>query len=151
MSGAYRIPAYRVALVRDGTFPYDERPHARTAADSARLVRELIIDDGNEHFGILMLDVRCRVIGTLEISSGCATSTLVHPREVFGPAVVHKAVALVLYHNHPSGDPEPSAEDEDLTRRLREAGKLLGIDVVDHVIVGSNNQRFVSLKERGRL
>ena len=83
------------------------------------------------------------------ISVGCLTSSLVHPREVFQEAVVARAAALVLFHNHPSGDPEPSAEDIALTRRLAQAGALMGIEVLDHLILGAG--RFVSLKERGVL
>jgi DNA repair protein RadC len=83
------------------------------------------------------------------ISVGCLTSSLVHPREVFQEAVVSRAAGLVLFHNHPSGDPEPSAEDVSLTRRLAAAGTLMGIEVLDHVVLGAG--RFVSLKDRGVL
>jgi DNA repair protein RadC len=83
------------------------------------------------------------------ISVGCLTSSLVHPREVFQEAVVARAAALVLFHNHPSGDPEPSAEDIALTRRLASAGTLMGIEILDHLVLGAG--RFVSLKQRGLL
>jgi DNA repair protein RadC len=102
-----------------------------------------------ETFGVLALDVRHRLKHEAVISVGCLTSSLVHPREVFKEAVDARAAALVLFHNHPSGDPEPSAEDVSITRRLSSAGTLLGIEVLDHVIVGAG--RFVSLKERGVL
>jgi DNA repair protein RadC len=81
------------------------------------------------------------------ISQGTLTSSPVHPREVFAPAVRHSAAAVVLVHNHPSGDPQPSADDLDITRRLADAGRLLGVRVVDHVIVGDGS--FVSLADRG--
>ena len=81
------------------------------------------------------------------VSVGCLTASLVHPREVFQEAVVSRAAALVLFHNHPSGDPEPSAEDLALTRRLAAAGTLMGIEVLDHLVLGAG--RYVSLKERG--
>jgi len=102
-----------------------------------------------ETFGILALDVRHRLRKEAVISVGCLTSSLVHPREVFQEAVVMRAAALVLFHNHPSGDPEPSNEDVALTRRLAAAGALMGIEVVDHLILGAG--RFVSLKQRGVL
>ncbi len=102
-----------------------------------------------ETFGLLALDVRHRLKREAVISVGCLTSSLVHPREVFAEAVGARAAALVLFHNHPSGDPEPSAEDLSLTRRLHAAGTLMGIEVLDHVILGAG--RFVSLKERGVL
>ena len=100
-----------------------------------------------ETFGLLALDVRQRLKREVVVSSGCLTSSLVHPREVFQEAIVSRAAALVLFHNHPSGDPEPSAEDLALTRRLVSAGALLGIQVLDHLVLGAG--RYVSLKERG--
>jgi DNA repair protein RadC len=102
-----------------------------------------------ETFGLLALDVRHRLRREVVVSVGCLTASLVHPREVFQEAVVSRAAALVLFHNHPSGDPEPSAEDVALTRRLGQAGTLMGIEVLDHVVLGRG--RYVSLKERGVL
>jgi DNA repair protein RadC len=83
---------------------------------------------------------------------GCLSASLVHAREVFGAASVHKAAAIVLFHNHPSGQPEPSAEDLALTRRLVACGQLLGIEVLDHIVVGdATDDRWVSLRDRGLL
>ncbi len=103
-----------------------------------------------EHFVVLMLDTKNRVVGSKTISVGTLNSTLVHPRECFKPALVRSAAAVILCHNHPSGDPTPSAEDVALTQRLREAGRLLGIEALDHVILGEAG-RYVSLRERGQL
>lgn len=102
-----------------------------------------------ETFGLLALDARHRLRREAIVSVGCLTASLVHPREVFQEAVVSRAAALVLFHNHPSGDPEPSAEDLSLTRRLVAAGSIMGIEILDHVVLGAG--RFVSLKERGLL
>jgi DNA repair protein RadC len=102
-----------------------------------------------ENFGLLALDARHRLRREAVISVGCLTASLVHPREVFQEAVVSRAAALVLFHNHPSGDPEPSAEDLALTRRLAAAGSLMGIEILDHLVLGAG--RYVSLKERGHL
>ncbi len=102
-----------------------------------------------ETFGLLALDARHRLRREAVISVGCLTASLVHPREVFQEAVVSRAAALVLFHNHPSGDPEPSAEDLALTRRLAAAGSLMGIEVLDHLVLGAG--RYVSLKDRGQL
>lgn len=102
-----------------------------------------------EIFGLLALDVRHRLRHESVVSVGCLTASLVHPREVFQEAVVSRAASLVLFHNHPSGDPEPSAEDLTLTRRLAAAGTLMGIEVLDHLVLGAG--RYVSLKERGVL
>lgn len=100
-----------------------------------------------ETFGLLALDVRHRLKAEAVISVGCLTSSLVHPREVFAEAVSRRAAALVLFHNHPSGDPEPSEDDITITKRLIEAGKILGVEVIDHIIVGKNG--FFSFKEKG--
>ena len=101
-----------------------------------------------EQFFVLLLDGRNRLIAELRISEGTLTAALVHPREVFAAAIRLAAAALVLVHNHPSGDPTPSAEDAALTDRLRRAGDLLGIRVLDHVVVGQG--RFVSRAETQR-
>ncbi len=100
-----------------------------------------------EMFYVLLLDGRNRLQGEVRVSEGSLTSTLVHPREVFAPAIRNGAAAVLLVHNHPSGDPAPSAEDTVITRRLAQVGELVGIRVVDHVVVARNG--FVSLAERG--
>jgi len=125
------------------------QPVLRTPADSGRYLLPRYASRPVETFGLLALDVRHRVKREAVISVGCLTSSLVHPREVFQEAVVARAAALVLFHNHPSGDPEPSAEDVSLTRRLASAGTLMGIEVLDHVVLGAG--RYVSFKERGLL
>jgi DNA repair protein RadC len=102
-----------------------------------------------ERFVALYLDARHRVIRRRLISVGTLTASLVHPREVLGPALRLRAAALVVVHNHPSGDPEPSPEDCALTDRLRDGCRLLGLELLDHVVVG--RQGFVSLRERGLL
>ena len=124
-------------------------PSFRTPGESARYLLPRYGARPVETFGILALDVRHRLKREAIISVGCLTSSLVHPREVFQEAVVARAAALVLFHNHPSGDPEPSAEDIALTRRLAAAGTLMGIEILDHVVLGAG--RFVSLKDRGLL
>jgi DNA repair protein RadC len=89
-----------------------------------------------ERFGVLLLDTKHRVIRAVSISRGTLDASLVHPREVFRAATDHAAAAVVLFHNHPSGDPAPSVDDVHLTRRLVEAGELMGIAVLDHVVLG---------------
>lgn len=100
-----------------------------------------------EAFGVLLLDVRYRLQREMIVSVGCLTGSIVHPREVFKEAVVARAAHVIMFHNHPSGDPEPSEEDVKLTRRLVEAGVLLGVNVLDHIVLGAGG--FVSLRERG--
>ncbi len=102
-----------------------------------------------EQFGLVLLDARYRVIRTAVISTGAADMTTVHPREVFREAAAAAASALVLFHNHPSGDPAPSTEDLRLTARLVQAGEVMGIEVVDHIILADN--RYYSFREAGVL
>lgn len=89
-----------------------------------------------ERFGVLLLDTKHRLLGVVVVSRGTLDASLVHPREVFRAATDHAAAAIVLFHNHPSGDPTPSVDDVQLTRRLVEAGEIMGIGVVDHVVLG---------------
>jgi DNA repair protein RadC len=106
-------------------------------------------DAGQERFCVLLLDGRHRVVGDEVVSVGTLTASLVHPREVFRPALKAGAAALILVHNHPSGDPTPSPEDRSVTRRLAEVGELLGIPILDHVIVAERG--FSSLRDEGPL
>jgi DNA repair protein RadC len=96
----------------------------------------LLVDERREQFCALLLDTKNRLLANVRISEGSLGASLVHPREAFRPAVREAAAAVVFIHNHPSGDPTPSAEDERVTIRLREVGELLGIPVLDHVVVG---------------
>lgn len=102
-----------------------------------------------EQFGIVLLDTRHRVLRSALLAMGTSNSSVVEPRDVFREAAVGGAAAIVVFHNHPSGDPVPSPEDVDLTRRLVAAGVLIGIDVVDHVVLG--DVRYWSFKEAGQL
>lgn len=99
-----------------------------------------------EHFLVLLLNARHEVLRKETVSIGSLNASVVHPREVFKPALIHSAASIVLVHNHPSGDPEPSEEDLQITTRLKDAGELLGIGVLDHVIVASRG--VVSLRAR---
>ncbi|MBT0663994.1 DNA repair protein RadC [Geobacter pelophilus] len=102
-----------------------------------------------EHVVALLLDGKNRIIREVPISEGSLNQSIIHPREVFNPAVRDSAAAIILVHNHPTGDPTPSREDLELTRRLKEAGELMGIRVLDHVIIGDKN--YVSLADKGYL
>jgi DNA repair protein RadC len=98
-----------------------------------------------EEFVVAVLDTKNKLVKDVVISRGTLNASIVHPRDVFNVAVTHMANALILLHNHPSGDPSPSGEDIEITRRLAEAGKLMGIEVLDHIIIGDGN--YASLKE----
>ena len=142
------LPVYRVALVRERDQPLRERIVIRQPQDAAKLFSALLRDKDREHFVLLMLDTKNRVIGLNTVSIGRLDSALVAPREVFKPALLCNAASIIICHNHPSGDPMPSDEDKRVTQRLADAGKLLAIEVLDHLIVGEADA-FCSLKEMG--
>ena len=120
-----------------------------TVESAGRAARRFLAGRTKEHFILILPDSRHRVMKTAEISDGTLDMSVVHPRETFREAITANAAAIILAHNHPSGDPAPSREDLELTRRLTEAGKLLGIPVLDHLIVGSGE--VLSLRARGFL
>lgn len=123
----------------------------RTPADASKVCEEQA-SYGQEAFTVLCLNARNRLIAGGIISIGIQDSSLVHPREVFRKAITTEANAVVLLHNHPSGDPTPSAEDIRLTRQLIEAGKIIGIKVLDHVILGrmtETQKGYCSMREAG--
>jgi DNA repair protein RadC len=104
-------------------------------------------DSRKEYFLTLLLDGKNRIIRRVQVSEGSLNQSIVHPREVFSPAVKESAAAVILVHNHPTGDPAPSTEDITITRRLREAGDIMGIKVLDHIIVGDG--KYISFVEQG--
>lgn len=126
----------KLSLVRERA----ENPYmVRCAGDVVGLVRSFIAGDPRERFVAVYLDAKHRPIAVHEVSTGTANSSLVHPREVFGPALQLAAVALVVAHNHPSGDPTPSAEDRAVTERLKSAAEILGITFLDHIVIGDRD------------
>lgn len=128
----------------------DGRRPLSKPAQAVELIRQLIIGDNREHFAALYLDARRRLVAFHRVSIGTCSQSLVHPRELFQPAVLIGAQALIALHNHPSGNPEPSPEDREVTTRIAQAGELLGIHVLDHII-WTRHDGYVSLAERGWL
>lgn len=124
------------------------RPVISSPADVERLLRGRIANLDRENFVVVLLNTKNEVIETSTVSVGTLGASLVHPREVFKPAVRASAASVILAHNHPSGKVEPSWEDREVTRRLGEAADILGIEVLDHVIVGDGH---FSMKEHGML
>ena len=106
-------------------------------------------DRRKEYFMALLLDGKNRILKEVHISEGSLNQSIVHPREVFNPAVRESAAAIILVHNHPSGDPSPSREDREITRRLKDAGELMGVKVLDHIIIGDGS--FISFTAQGML
>lgn len=121
----------------------------RAPSDVYRLVRPMLEGLTHERFLVLLLNTKNRLLKVETVGVGTLNASLVHPREVFRAAIRAAAAAVIVSHNHPTGDPSPSPEDVELTRRLADAGRLVGIDLLDHVIVGEG--RFLSLREEGVL
>ncbi|WP_138496240.1 RadC family protein [Paenibacillus pinistramenti] len=119
----------------------------RSPKDAAEIVMDQLRYLNKEHFICLFLNTKNHLIGQETLSIGSLNASIVHPREVFRAAVKCSSASIVCVHNHPSGDPSPSPEDIQITKRLCEAGEIIGIDVLDHLIIGDG--RFVSLKEQG--
>lgn len=140
-------PVWRLQLVRDPNSPASSRAQVVCQDDAARLLRPGLEVLDREHFVVMLLDTKHRVIGFNTVAIGTIDSALISPRETFKPALLSNASAIIVAHNHPSGDPTPSPEDIAVTRNIVEAGKILGVEVLDHLIIGE--ERFVSLKERG--
>ena len=139
----------RVVLVKEKVGRY-ELPKKIGSPDQAyKAITEItsVEEEAQEVFGILILNTKNKIVAVHEVSRGTLNSSMVHPREVFKPAVLHNAAAIICFHNHPSGDPEPSRDDIAITKRLVEAGKIMGIEILDHIIVTDDG--YVSLKERG--
>jgi len=148
MSKLFTPPRWRVALVRERLAPSFPADVIRTSQDVARAFAFLAEAD-REQFWVAALSGKNRLIGTHQVSVGTLTASLVHPREVLKVLILTSAAACVLVHNHPSGDPTPSAEDLAITQRLTQAGALLGINVLDHVVLGEG--RYTSFADEGLL
>ncbi|KML38422.1 DNA repair protein RadC [Cytobacillus firmus] len=128
---------------------YDDRYIIRSPEDGANYVMHEMRFLSQEHFVCLYLNTKNQVLHKQTIFIGSLNASIVHPREVFKEAFRRSAASIICIHNHPSGDPTPSREDIEVTKRLAESGKIIGIDVLDHLIIGEN--KFVSLKEKGYL
>jgi len=124
------------------------KPRIKSPDDAYRIVAPRLRRLKRETFKALCLNTKNQLIRVETISIGSLDASVVHPREVFRLAIQESAAAVILAHNHPSGDPEPSRQDIELTRRITEAGRLMGIEVLDHIIVGEDG-RYVSLKDHG--
>ncbi|MFD3449554.1 DNA repair protein RadC [Microbacteriaceae bacterium 4G12] len=126
---------------------YKERYSIRNPEDCAKYMMEEMRFLSQEHFVCLYLNTKNQVLHRQTVFIGSLNSSIVHPREVFREAFRRSAASIICLHNHPSGDPSPSKEDIEVTKRLVECGKIMGIEVLDHIIIGEH--RFVSLKEKG--
>ena len=144
----YKIPEYKIMMVRDNKDTVSNTKSIKNPGDANAVMQSYLSGADREHFAVILLNRKNGIIGINTVSIGDLSSSIVHPREVFNPAIVAGANAIILAHNHPSGDPAPSDADIDVTIRLADAGEILGVQVLDHIVIGDNN-RFVSLKEKG--
>ena len=137
----------KVVLVKEKVGRYELPRKIGSPEDAYRAITTItnVQEEAQEVLGILILNIKNKIVAVHEISRGTLNASVIHPREVFKPAVLHNAAAIICFHNHPSGDPKPSKEDVNITNRLVEAGEILGIEILDHIIVGDG--RYVSLKE----
>jgi DNA repair protein RadC len=136
--------AFELASRVDGYPEAEDKPVVKTPEDVVNLIRSRLKGKKKEYFLAILLDTRSQLIKIAEISIGSLDSSIVHPREVFKEAISASAASVIFAHNHPSGDPEASEDDINLTKRLAKAGEIVGIDVLDHVIIGDKN--YLSLK-----
>ena len=149
------VPLYTTRLVRERMFTFPTRDQVRSPADAAVVLAEYFSDRDREEFIVVFLDTANTLTGLHVASVGGLAASIVEPRQVFKAAVLANAAAVLLAHNHPSGNPEPSREDVAVTRQLVEAGKVMGIPVHDHLILTDREQNgtpcYTSLAERGLL
>ena len=143
---SYRVPRYRVTLVREGSCITQQKT-IRTPEDVFAIMGPEYENAVVETARMLALDTKNKVIGVFTVSTGSLNASIIHPRDIFQRAILSNAASVILVHNHPSGDPSPSPEDIELTRKLMEAGRVMDVAILDHVVIGEG--RFESLKERG--
>src|SRR5213083_1895939 len=129
------IPVYHIELVRDRLIKVEPRPAIHNSDDVVAILRDELLHADREKLISLMLNTKNVVIGIDVVSVGSLSASIAHPREIFKSAILKNAAAIILVHNHPSGDPSPSQDDIQLTERISQAGKILGIKLLDHVIL----------------
>lgn len=143
-----RVDIVSIKMVKESSFLYENR-RVNSSVDAIELFKRFLNESDREQFLVCCMDIKNQPTSINVVSIGTLNSSLVHPREVFKVAILANSASIIVAHNHPSGDPTPSEEDINITIRLKEAGKIIGIDILDHVIIGEN--KHVSFKEKGIL
>jgi DNA repair protein RadC len=143
----YQCQNVRIELVREAS--YAEAPIITSSSKVYAFMREKVSKLDREHFWTLCLDSKNRIAGVNLVSIGTLSSAMIHPREVFKPAVLMNSASVIFVHNHPSGDITPSKEDIEITQRFKAVGEMLGIKVLDHVIIGEGS--YASFADKGLL
>ncbi|MEB7454363.1 MULTISPECIES: RadC family protein [Lysinibacillus] len=145
---AKRVNIVQIKLIREKTMHYQNRK-IRSPQDAYELLSTFLGDVDREHFLVLCLDTKNQPTCIQTVHIGSLNSSIVHPREVFKSAILSNSASIIVGHNHPSNVTTPSSEDIEVTKRLKEAGSILGIDVIDHLILCEDS--FLSLKEHGNI
>lgn len=145
-----KIKKIALKMIEEGTIDLDiSENHILGPELVAKAARKIIGDKDREYLIVFLLNTKNKITSVEISSEGSLNSSIVHPREVFKAAVLANAASIIIAHNHPSGDTEPSEEDINITRRIYEASKILGIELLDHIIVGFNTQEYCSLHREG--
>lgn len=134
---------------RIAQLPTQKPYRVASPSDAAKYLMEKLRYENHERFLVMLLNTKSHIIRVQQIAEGSLSSAVVHPREVFAPAIIHHAASLIVTHNHPSGDPQPSFEDKQLTRVLKNTGDIFGVPVQDHIIIGDGY--YYSFKEHGMI
>ena len=143
------ISFFNLKVVKETSGRYDVQKKIQTPGDVFNIAQNVIRANeyAEENLWLITLDTKNNITGIFTVSTGSLNSSVVHPREVFKRAVLQNSASIIICHNHPSGDPTPSPEDISTTKRIYDAGRILGIELLDHVIIGDN--KYTSLKEKG--
>lgn len=152
-SSLNKIPSKRVnivsiKMVKESSILYEGRKIS-SPSDGAEIGRRFLEDKDREELVVCCLNTKNQPTAISTVSIGSLNASIVHPREVFKVAILSNAASIIVFHNHPSGEPTPSSEDISITTRLKECGKIIGIELMDHIIIGDD--RYCSLKEKGML
>jgi DNA repair protein RadC len=145
---AKRVNIISLKVVREKSFLYPER-RITSPEDAYNLVKRFLVDVDREYFLVVCLDTKNQPTAINICHVGSLNASIVHPREVLKPAILSNSASIIVAHNHPSSDPTPSREDIEVTKRLAECGKIIGIELLDHIVVCESN--YTSLKEKGYL
>ncbi|APC42535.1 DNA repair protein RadC [Clostridium estertheticum] len=146
---AKRVSIVSIKMVKEGSILYAGRK-ITTSSQAAEIARQFLEDCDREKLIVCCLDTKNQPLSMSVVSIGSLNSSIVHPREVYKIAILSNASSIILFNNHPSGDTTPSNEDISITTRLKECGKLIGVELIDHIII-SDEGKYCSLKEKGIL
>ncbi|KSU87140.1 DNA repair protein RadC [Priestia veravalensis] len=143
---AKRVNIVSLKLVKENSFLYPDR-NVRSPEDAYKLLKQFLVEVDREYFIVVCLDTKNQPTAINVCHIGSLNASIVHPREVLKPAILSNSASIIVAHNHPSNDPTPSREDIEVTKRLVEAGKVVGIELIDHIVICANS--YISLKEKG--